>query len=392
MSMIVAPLEAYHSVASDKNDDSNSSFYYDAPQNILNAYIYNEIERQGRVMDEKINLRDLQLPEMEGLLKSMGQPAFRAKQIFQWIYKGVKSFDDMNNVPKALREKLTENCYIGTLSLIEVQRSKTDGTRKYLFELEDGNTIESVFMKYKYGNSICVSSQAGCRMGCRFCASTRNGLERHLSPGEILSQLMEAEADTGEKIGHIVVMGTGEPFDNYDNLSAFIKIVNDKNGLNIGMRNITVSTCGLADMIDRFAEDFPQVNLAISLHGTTDEIRGAMMPVNKRYPLNILLETCRAYTEKTGRRITFEYTLVSGINDSDSDAERLCKILRGMLCHVNLIPLNKVAESGFDTVSRGRAGEFQKILERRGIPATVRRELGADIDAACGQLRLSKKL
>lgn len=341
--------------------------------------------------EKKTNLRDLQLSEMETLIKSLGQPAFRAKQVFQWIYKGVTDFEQMTNIPKTLRDRLIGDCVIGRLQILEVQKSKTDGTRKYLFELADGSVIESVFMKYKYGNSICVSSQAGCRMGCRFCASTRNGLERHLSPGEILSQLMEAEADTGEKIGHIVVMGTGEPFDNYDNLSAFLRIVNDKNGLNIGMRNITVSTCGLVPVIQRFAEDFPQVNLAISLHGTTDEIRGAMMPVNQRYPLQTLLPACRTYTEKTGRRITFEYTLVNAVNDSDSDADRLCHLLKGMLCHVNLIPLNKVAESGFDTVSRGRAIEFQQILEKRNIPATVRRELGADIDAACGQLRLGRK-
>lgn len=342
-------------------------------------------------MDKKINLRDLQLHEMESLAKSLGQPAFRGKQVFSWIYKGVTDFGQMTNVPKTLREMLAEISRIGRLKPLEIQKSKSDGTRKYLFELDDGNTIESVFMKYKYGNSICVSSQAGCRMGCRFCASTRNGLVRNLTPGEIISQLMEAEADTGEKIGHVVVMGTGEPFDNYDNLSAFMKIANDKNGLNIGMRNITVSTCGLVPMIEKFAEDFPQVNLAISLHGATDEIRGSMMPVNKSYPLELLIPACKAYTEKTGRRITFEYTLVNGVNDRDADAERLCRLLQGMLCHVNLIPLNKVAESGFDTVSRSRAMEFQQLLDRRGIPVTVRRELGADIDAACGQLRLGKK-
>ncbi|MDO4395994.1 MAG: 23S rRNA (adenine(2503)-C(2))-methyltransferase RlmN, partial [Clostridia bacterium] len=228
------------------------------------------------------------------------------------------------------------------------------------------------------------------RMGCRFCASTRNGLERNLTPGEILSQLMAAEADTGERIGHIVVMGTGEPFDNYENLKKFIEIVNDSNGLNIGMRNITVSTCGLVPNIERFGKDFPQANLAISLHGTTDEIRGSMMPVNGKYPLEVLIPACRAYTESTGRRITFEYTMVSGVNDSDADAARLSKLLKGMLCHVNVIPLNKVAESGFDTVSRKRAGEFAELLEKSCIVATVRRELGADIDAACGQLRLGK--
>ena len=338
-----------------------------------------------------INLRDLQLKEMEGFIKSLGEPAFRAKQVFSWLYKGVTHFDEMTNVPKTLREKLAQQSYIGRLKMLKVQKSKTDGTRKYLYELEDGNRIESVFMKYKYGNSICVSSQAGCRMGCKFCASTRNGLERNLTAGEILSQLMEAEADTGEKIGHIVIMGTGEPFDNFENVASFLRIVNDKNGLNIGMRNITVSTCGLVPMIERFGDEFPQVNLAISLHGTTDAIRGGMMPVNNKYPIEVLIAACKEYTEKTGRRITFEYTMVNGVNDSDADADRLAGLLRGMLCHVNLIPLNKVAESGFDTVSRKRAGEFAEILEKRGIPATVRRELGADIDAACGQLRLGNE-
>lgn len=338
-----------------------------------------------------VDLRDLQLYEMEELMARLGQPKFRAKQIFKWIYKGVTDFDEMNNLPKDLRQLLAEQCDIGRLEVLQVQRSKHDGTRKYLFRLEDGNTIESVFMQYKYGNSICVSSQAGCRMGCRFCASTREGLARDLTPGEILSQLLEAQRDTGEEIRHIVVMGTGEPFDNYENLAAFLHIVNDKNGLNISMRNITVSTCGLVPMIQRFSDDFPQVNLAISLHGTTDQIRGSMMPVNKKYPVDVLLEACRDYTRKTGRRITFEYTMVNGVNDSDEDADRLCRLLRGMLCHVNLIPLNKVSQSGFDTVSRARAKEFQSILENKGIPATVRRELGADIDAACGQLRLGKR-
>ena len=338
-----------------------------------------------------INLRDLTLKEMEELIVSMGEPKFRAKQVFGWIYKGKTDFREMTNLPEVFRQKLKETAYIGAVEPLKIQKSKTDGTRKYLFRLEDGNLIESVFMKYKYGNSICVSSQAGCRMGCCFCASTRNGLDRNLTPGEILSQLMAAEADTGERIGHIVVMGTGEPFDNYDNLSRFIRIVNDPNGLNIGMRNITVSTCGLVPVIRRFGRDFPQVNLAISLHGTTDEIRGSMMPVNGKYPLEVLIPTCRDYTETTGRRITFEYTMVNGVNDSDEDAHRLSKLLQGMLCHVNLIPLNRVAESGFDTVSRKRAEEFRHLLEREGVVATVRRELGADIDAACGQLRLGKK-
>lgn len=335
-----------------------------------------------------INLRDLSKSELEEFVLELGEPKFRAKQIFGWIYKGVADFDEMNNLPKTLREKLRKNSYIGSLKTLIVQQSKTDGTRKYLFELEDGNTIESVFMKYKYGNSICVSSQAGCRMGCRFCASGMNGLVRNLTAGEIISEIMEAEKDTGEKIGHIVIMGTGEPFDNYENIAGFLRLVNDKDGLNIGMRNITVSTCGLAEMIDVFGRDFPQVNLAISLHSADNEVRSSMMPINRAYPIEKLIERCRAYTEKTGRRITFEYTLVNGVNDSDEDAAKLISLVSGMLCHVNLIPLNSVEGTGFDTVSRKRAEEFKIILEKKGIPATVRRELGSDIDAACGQLRL----
>lgn len=337
-----------------------------------------------------INLRDLTKAELEELLVQMKEPKFRGKQIFGWIYKGVTDFDEMNNLPKTLREKLRENSYMGSVKPLVVQKSKTDGTRKYLFELEDGNTIESVFMKYKYGNSICVSSQAGCRMGCKFCASGKNGLVRNLTAGEIISEIMEVEKDTNEKIGHIVIMGTGEPFDNYENISKFLHLVNDKDGLNIGMRNITVSTCGLANMIDKFAEDFPQVNLAISLHSADNIIRSNMMPVNNAYPIEVLIEKCKKYTERTGRRITFEYTLVNGVNDSNQEADKLIKLISGMLCHVNLIPLNSVAGTGFDTVSRKKAEEFRDILEKKGIPATVRRELGADIDAACGQLRLGQ--
>lgn len=337
-----------------------------------------------------INLRDLTKSELEELLVQMKEPKFRGKQIFGWIYKGVTDFDEMNNLPKTLREKLRENSYMGSVKPLVVQKSKTDGTRKYLFELEDGNTIESVFMKYKYGNSICVSSQAGCRMGCKFCASGKNGLVRNLTAGEIISEIMEVEKDTNEKIGHIVIMGTGEPFDNYENISKFLHLVNDKDGLNIGMRNITVSTCGLANMIDKFAEDFPQVNLAISLHSADNIIRSNMMPVNNAYPIEVLIEKCKKYTERTGRRITFEYTLVNGVNDSNQEADKLIKLISGMLCHVNLIPLNSVAGTGFDTVSRKKAEEFRDILEKKGIPATVRRELGADIDAACGQLRLGQ--
>lgn len=344
------------------------------------------------IMKESINLKDLQFDEMEALLTDMGEQRFRAKQIFAWLYKGAASFEDMKNVPKALTRKLEEAGYsVGALRPVKVQISKTDGTRKYLFELEDGNAIESVFMKYRYGNTICISSQAGCRMGCKFCASTMGGLQRNLTPGEMSEQLLAAERNTGEAVNHIVVMGTGEPFDNYENLSEFLKIINDKNGKNLSMRNITVSTCGIIPMIERFALDFPQVNLAISLHASEDEIRSKMMPVNGKYPVKELLKACRRYTDTTSRRVTFEYTMVKGVNDSQEQAETLAEILRGMLCHVNLIPLNKVKETGLDTADRGSAENFRRILEEKGIAATIRRELGGDIDGACGQLRLGRK-
>ena len=351
-------------------------------------------------MTTKVNLTDLEYKDLEGFVtENLGEPKFRAKQIFGWIYGGLskdgsfrtgaESFDDMNNLPKSLREKLDENAKLVQPIVLKEQISKLDGTRKFLFGLEDGNAIESVFMKYKFGNSICVSSQAGCRMGCKFCASTIGGLKRNLTPGEIAGQLLAAQRQTGERISHVVVMGTGEPFDNYDNLGAFIRIINDPNGLDIGMRNITVSTCGLVPKIGQFGEDFPQVNLAISLHAANSDMRSEIMPVNKTYPMEMLLEACREYTQKTSRRVTFEYTLVKDVNDSTEQAKMLAHRLRGMLCHVNLIPLNKVAETGYDTTGRGAVLKFQKTLQDNGIPATVRRELGDDIDAACGQLRLS---
>lgn len=337
-----------------------------------------------------INLRDLSLEEMKNFITEIGEKPFRAKQIFSWIYKGAESFDEMTDLSKALREKLKDNAYIGKLDIIRVQHSKTDGTRKYLLGLEDGNTIESVFMKYKYGNSICVSSQAGCRMGCKFCASGMDGLKRNLTPGEIAGQILTIEKDTGEKINHVVIMGTGEPFDNYENVKKFITNINEKDGLGISMRNITVSTCGLIPKIREFAEDLKQVNLAVSLHSADSMIRESMMPVNKRYPVDDLLDACREYTEKTGRRITFEYALVKGKTDVKEQIDLLAVKLKGMLCHVNLIPLNEVKETGLLGSNRKRAMEIAAYLEKSGIPATVRRELGADIQAACGQLRLGE--
>ena len=359
-----------------------------------------------------INLRDLTIKELEGYFKSIGEQGFRAKQVFEWLSRGVDSFDEMTNLAKDLRERLKAaeeagEITIGRINILRKQESRTDGTVKYLFRLEDTNgadceskkgdagkgagaiAVESVFMKYKYGNSICVSSQAGCRMGCAFCASTIGGLTRNLSPGEILMQVIGAERDTGEKISHIVIMGTGEPFDNYDNIVKFINLVHEPKGLNLSMRNITVSTCGLAPKISDFARDLPQVNLAVSLHAPNNEIRNRIMPVNKKYPIETLIPECKKYTDETHRRITFEYALIDGVNDSDENAEELARLLHGMLCHVNLIPLNRVSESGFAGSEKPRVQRFLELLENRGITATVRRELGSDIDAACGQLRLS---
>ncbi len=336
------------------------------------------------------NLKDMDIRQMESVMESLAEPKYRAKQIFMWLNKGVCSFEDMANLPKELRLKLTNAGYsTGSADIARIQESKTDGTKKYLFRLDDGNTIETVFMKYKYGNSLCISSQVGCRMGCRFCASTIGGLIRNLSPGEMLDQIIRVQKDTDERSSHIVVMGIGEPMDNYENLSAFIRLANHKDGLNIGLRNITISTVGLVDAIRRFAEDFPQVNLAISLHAPNDEVREKLMPMNKKYNVGSIIAAAKAYTEKTGRRITFEYALIEGVNDSLAMAKELASVLQGMLCHVNLIPLNKVSGTGLEGANRSAAAEFKDFLESRGIAATIRRELGSDIDAACGQLRLA---
>lgn len=349
------------------------------------------MEKEKGTFMKREYILDLDKRELENALVEMGEPKYRGGQVFSWIYKGISDFSHMANIPKALRDKVAEKFSLRPMSIEGVQTSKSDGTKKYLFRLPDGNAIEAVFMKYKYGNTLCVSSQAGCRMGCKFCASTMEGLARNLSSGEMIGEILEVERDTGEKINHIVVMGTGEPFDNYESVSKFIRTINDKDGLNIGMRNITVSTCGIVPGILRFAEDFPQTNLAISLHAATDEKRSMLMPVNKAYPLKELLDGCRKYVNITSRRITFEYTLIKDKNDSREDGEMLIKLLKGLLCHVNLIPLNEVKETGLKTPNREAAFEFQKQLEAKGIPTTVRRELGDDIDGACGQLRLKSK-
>ena len=334
------------------------------------------------------NLKDLQLDELEQLMVSLGEAKFRAKQIFGWLYIGSETFEDMSNIPAALKRKLQDAGWgTGSFKAEKIQVSKFDGTRKYLFRLEDGNAIESVFMKYKYGNTVCVSSQAGCRMGCRFCASTIGGLSRNLTPGEISEQILAAERDAGKPVNHVVVMGTGEPFDNYDNLSKFIRIINDKSGRNMGMRNITVSTCGLVPMIDKFGKDFPQVNLAISLHASTQEKREKLMPIAKKYSIDEVLSACRYYFQKTGRRLTFEYSLVGGENDSQEDAEELARLIKGLNCHVNLIPVNPIKERNYVQSDKKVIENFQNKLEKYQINVTIRREMGRDIDGACGQLR-----
>ena len=350
----------------------------------------------------KQDLLDLTIEDMMRLAAELGEKPYRGKQLFKWIYgssdekkqgevdpeEGASGiFDRMTNLPKTFREKLEEQTVPGRVSIAEVMEDKKDGTRKFLFRISS-EYVEGVLMKYKYGNTLCLSSQIGCRMGCAFCASALGGFVRNLTAGEMMGQLIEAERYSGEKIDHIVVMGMGEPFDNYDNLSRFLNLLHDPEGRNMSWRNMTVSTSGIIPGIVAFAEDFPQVNLAISLHRTDDESRSRLMPVNRKYPIKDLLEAARHYTEKTHRRITFEYALIEGENDSDRDADALAGLLRGMLCHVNLIPLNKVEEIGMEGSSRKRAMEFADKLTARGIPATVRRQLGDEIQGACGQLKL----
>ena len=338
------------------------------------------------------NLLSCSLPELESLVLSLGEKKFRAKQIFGWLAKGAASYDEMSNVPAGLRRKLSENgYYIGQPEVVTMQESKSDGTRKCLYEFRDGARVESVFMKYGYGNSICISTQAGCLMGCTFCASTMDGKQRDLTAGEMLGEVLKMKNVTGEEINHIVLMGMGEPLDNYEEVSKFLKLINSPQGVNLSLRNITLSTCGIIPGICRFAEDFPQVNLAVSLHAPNDEIRRRTMPVARKYSYDDLMKACRDYTEKTHRRITFEYALINGVNDSEMDAEELAGHLKGWLTHVNLIPLNEVRGRDYRTVDGSRVASFRKVLENRGIAVTVRRTLGSDIDAACGQLRANSR-
>ena len=332
-------------------------------------------------------ISSLTRPRLAETLAALGQPAFRAGQVYRWLHqKQVTEFSAMTDQPKALLKTLEEQYYIAAPVIRRRQQSK-DGTVKYLFALEDGNCIESAVMRYKYGNTICLSTQVGCRMGCRFCASTQAGRVRNLEAGEIAAQLYTAQRDIGERISHIVLMGIGEPLDNFDNVMDFLSIISSEEGANIGMRNISLSTCGLVPMIDRLAEKKLQLTLSISLHAPNDAMRSSMMPVNDAYPIRELIAACRRYQKITGRRISFEYSMVRGVNDSDATARQLADLIRGMGAHVNLIPINPVDGSPYSATDAENVRRFQQTLTRLGVNATVRRRLGSDISAACGQLR-----
>ena len=336
----------------------------------------------------KKDIKSMTLEEVTAEMTALGEKSFRAKQLYDWMHvKLAEGFDDMSSLSIPLRQKLKENYSLTCLKMVDERVSQVDGTRKYLFGLEDGHVIESVRMQYHHGNSVCISSQVGCRMGCRFCASTLDGLVRNLTPAEMLEQIYRISADTGERVSNVVVMGTGEPLDNYDNVRRFLELVNSPEGLNIGMRHISLSTCGLVDQIDRLAGEDLQLTLSVSLHAPVDEVRSSIMPVNRRWPVQELLDACRRYFEKTGRRISFEYAMIRDVNDTPEMAKQLIRRLRGIAAHVNLIPLNDVAESPLKPSLPETVLRFQKTLEASGIPATVRRTLGSDINASCGQLR-----
>lgn len=334
-----------------------------------------------------MNLKSLTQPELADILKQLGQPAFRAKQVFAWLHKGVRSYDEMTNLPKALREVLAEHYPLFVPKVVRKQESQKDGTIKYLWQLSDGNCVETVLMRYRYGNTVCISTEVGCRMGCAFCASTIGGLVRRLEPFEMLDEVLFTQLDSGLPVSHIVLMGIGEPLDNFDNVMRFLELVNHPDGMNISMRHISLSTCGLVPKIDALAGKKLQLSLAISLHGPNNELRSKVMPVNKAYPIEELLAACRRYYDATGRRIHFEYAMIDGVNDTPECAKELLGRLKGLGAHVNLIPLNHVEESPLQPSSREAVARFQKILEDGGVTATVRRTLGGDIDASCGQLR-----
>ncbi len=339
---------------------------------------------------EQIDIKSLNIEELTSELKEMGLPVFRAKQIYEWLHiKLVTSFEEMTNLSKDLRQKLQEHFWIAALSVVDSLHSASDGTIKYLFRLRDDRVIESVLMKYHHGNSVCISSQVGCRMGCKFCASTIGGKERDLTASEMLDQIYRIQALTGERVSNIVVMGTGEPLDNYEQLVKFLKMITDAGGLNISARNITVSTCGIPDKIRAFGDEGLQVTLALSLHAPNNEIRKTMMPVAVKYELSEVLDAFRSYYDKTGRRLTFEYSLVDGVNDEEEHAVELSKLVKGLNCHINLIPVNPIKERDYRKSENKKIQKFKNILEKNRINVTIRREMGADIDAACGQLRKS---
>ena len=334
-----------------------------------------------------MNLKSLTQPELADILKQLGQPAFRAKQVFSWLHKGVRSYEEMTNLPKALREALAREYPLYAPTAVRRQESQKDGTIKYLWQLSDGNCVETVLMRYRYGNTVCISTEVGCRMGCAFCASTLGGLVRRLEPFEMLDQVLFTQVDSGLPVSHIVLMGIGEPLDNFDNVMRFLELVNSPEGMNISMRHISLSTCGLVPKIDELAKRNLQLTLSVSLHAPNDGIRDTIMPVNKLYPSQELIDACRRYYAATSRRISFEYAMIGGVNDSRENAKELLRRMKGLPCHFNLIPLNHVEESPLKPSTKEAVALFQKTLEDGGIPATVRRTLGGDIDASCGQLR-----
>lgn len=335
----------------------------------------------------KQDIKSMTLAELQDAFAALGEPKFRAKQVFAWLHRGAVSFEAMTNLSRPLRETLDSLYFITAPTVARKQISRLDGTIKYLWRLRDGNCVESVVMQYHHGNTVCISSEVGCPMGCKFCASTIGGLVRRLEPSELLDQVLFSQLDSGLPISNIVLMGIGEPLDNFDNVMRFLELVNSPDGMNIGMRHISLSTCGLVDKIEQLAERDLQLTLSVSLHSPDDESRSKIMPVNRRWPVDTLLSACRDYFAKTGRRISFEYTMISGVSDSPEQAQLLAKKLAGMGAHVNMIPLNNVTESGLHTSSRQAIRRFQTILEENGVTATLRRTLGSDIDASCGQLR-----
>ena len=333
------------------------------------------------------HIKSMTLTEIAGVLKELNQPAFRAKQVYSWLHKGVRDYEEMTNLPKALRDILAERYPICAPEVVRKQESQKDGTIKYLWKLSDGNCVETVLMRYHYGNSVCISTEVGCKMGCAFCASTLGGFVRQLEPYEMLDQVLFTQADSGLPISHIVLMGIGEPLDNMDNVLRFLELINSAEGMNISMRHISLSTCGLVPKIDELGDHKLQISLAISLHGSNNAIRDRIMPVNKAYPIEVLLPACRRYYEKTSRRIHFEYAMIHGVNDSVENAKELLGLLKGLPAHVNLIPLNYVDERHLMPASPADVQTFLKTLEAEHISATVRREMGSDIGGACGQLR-----